>query len=88
MAISTFETLPLLGNGRTTSLPSLAQASPVVAKALMLPGEDRAGLDQGEYFWPAGPPGATGEKFTVSQNSNKDVSHEQRPLYMYKQRVV
>jgi len=44
----------LLGHGRATRRASLAQASPVVAKALMLPGEDRAGLDQGEYFWPAG----------------------------------
>jgi hypothetical protein len=35
-----------------------------------------------------GPPGAIGEKFTVSQHGHEDVSHEQRPLYLRKQRVV
>jgi hypothetical protein len=35
-----------------------------------------------------GPPGAIGEKFTVSQHGHEDVSHEQRPLYLGKQRVV
>jgi hypothetical protein len=35
-----------------------------------------------------GPPGAIGEKFTVSQQGYEEVSHEQRPLYMEKQRVV
>lgn len=35
-----------------------------------------------------GPPGAIGEKFTVSQHGHEDVSHEQRPLYMEKQWVV
>jgi hypothetical protein len=34
-----------------------------------------------------GPPGAIGEKFTVSQHGHEDVSHEQRPLYLGKQRV-
>jgi hypothetical protein len=31
-----------------------------------------------------GPPGAIGEKFTVSQHGHEDVSHEQRPLHMEK----
>jgi hypothetical protein len=35
-----------------------------------------------------GPPGAIGEKFTVSPRGHEDVSHEQRPLYLEKQRVV
>jgi hypothetical protein len=35
-----------------------------------------------------GPPGAIGEKFTVSQYGHEDISYEQRPLYMEKQRVV
>jgi hypothetical protein len=35
-----------------------------------------------------GPPGAIGEKFTVSQHGHEDISHEQRLLYMEKQRVV
>ena len=35
-----------------------------------------------------GPPGAMGEKFTVSQHGHEDISHEQRRLYMEKQRVV
>jgi hypothetical protein len=35
-----------------------------------------------------GPPGAIGEKFTVSQHGHEDVSHEQSLLYMEKQRVV
>jgi hypothetical protein len=35
-----------------------------------------------------GPPGAIGEKFTVSQNGLEDVSNDQRPLYTEKQRLV
>jgi hypothetical protein len=33
----------------------LAQASPMVAKALLLPGKDREGLDKGECCVPTGP---------------------------------
>src|SRR5262245_45711502 len=36
----------------------------------------------------SGPPGAIGEKFTVSQYGHEDVSHEQSLLYVEKQRVV
>src|SRR5262245_6758663 len=36
----------------------------------------------------AGPPGAIGEKFTVSQQAHDEVSYEQRPLYLEKQLVV
>jgi hypothetical protein len=35
-----------------------------------------------------GPPGAIGEKCTVSQHGHEDVSHEQRLLYLGKQWVV
>jgi hypothetical protein len=35
-----------------------------------------------------GPPGAIGEKFTVSQQGHEEVSHEQRPLCTEKQWVM
>jgi hypothetical protein len=49
------EIVDILGNRRTAGLALLAQSPPVIAKALALPGEDRAGLDKSECLLPTHP---------------------------------
>src|SRR5262245_27073012 len=49
------ELADLWGNGRTTGGSLLTQAPPMVTKALLLPGDDRAGLDERQDIGPARP---------------------------------
>ena len=49
------ELADLFGDGRTTRPSALTQASPVVSKACLLPGDDSAGLNKFETLLPTRP---------------------------------